>query len=77
MAGLPGGQPRRGMEPTVEFAATSADSGFLPLGEALVEVVKDQFQFHSALSGNPWRRGQAGGPGRGLGLPSWSRLCKP
>ena len=25
-------------EPTVEFAATSADSGFLPLGEVLVEV---------------------------------------
>ena len=52
-----------GLEPTVEFATTSADSGFLPLGEALVEVAKDKFQFHSALSGNPGAEGRLEDPG--------------
>ncbi|CAE7948543.1 unnamed protein product, partial [Symbiodinium sp. KB8] len=40
-------------EPTIFFTAGGADSGYLPLGEALVEVAKDKFQFHTAESGEP------------------------
>ena len=41
------------VEPTVLFAPVDGAVGYLPLGEALVEIAKDKFQFHTAESGDP------------------------
>ena len=44
------------LQPTCLFTAGGAGDGYLPLGEALVEVAKDKFQSETAESGEPSRR---------------------
>ena len=55
------------VEPTYPFVATGGDDGYLPLAEALVEVAKDKFQFHTAESGEtaPQPVAPAGANGEG------------
>ena len=44
--------------PSVAFQDTAGESGYLPFAQALVEVAKDKFQFHTAESGEPLARHQ-------------------
>ena len=45
------------VEPNVLFLAPGGGDGYLPLGDALVEVAKDKFQFHTVTcSRQSWRR---------------------
>ena len=71
VAGLPRARPFGGH--SFRHASSQPCDGYLPLGEALVEVAKDKFQFETAESGEPSRR-----EARQPGCPPWRcQTCSP
>ena len=64
------------LQPTCLFTAGGAGDGYLPLGEALVEVAKDKFQFETAESASHHGEKPASAP-RWIGWAVWRLRWRP